>query len=285
MNENKPNSDSVSEEIKRHFKFLFDRGYEIVSTRYYPGRYSRSWEVLLKSPNFSLKIVDDDGFNFSFRSLSEGDMSLGALIYFLSGEKEILDASGDMKKCANLIGKYIDEIESRFRDDYSGLKKDVESIQKKYEDAVAKSVPSCLLLIVGIPFIILAFSFWNVLVFDGLLSGWLVENGLSSSSWLIRGVSLILAAGTAYIIQKAITRPIDETKFIVGSTDQRSEKKSTVVTVIRFLIFWIAYVLILFVLSAYLPIMNTILETIIIISEIFIGFLLAAWTVRKIGTR
>ena len=285
MKENEPISDGVLEEIKKHFKFLIDRGYEIVFTRHYPGRYDRSWEVLLKSPNFSLKIVDDDGFNFSFWSLSEGDMSLGALIYFLSGEKEILDASGDMKKCANLIGKYIDEIESRFRDDYSGLKKDVESIQNKYEDAVAKNVPSCLLLIVGIPFIILAFSFWNVLVFDGLLSGWLVENGLSSSSWLIRGVSLILAAGTAYIIQKAITRPIDEAKFIVGSTDQRSEKKSTVVTVIRFLIFWVAYVLILFVLSAYLPIMNAILETIIIILEVLIGFLLAAWTVRKTGTR
>ena len=122
-------------------------------------------------------------------------------------------------------------------------------------------------------------------MFDGLLSGWLVENGLSSSSWLIRGVSLILAAGTTYIIYKALTRPTDETEFLVVSTDQRSEKKSAVLTVIRFLIFWVAYVLIMFVLSAYLPVMNISLETIIIISEVLIGFLLAMWTVRKIGAR
>lgn len=274
----------ILEDIRQNFGFLFDRGYEIVSTRNYPGRYGRSWEVLLNSPNFSLKIVDDDGLSFFFRSLSEGDMSVGALIYFLSGEKEILGASGGMKECANLLGKYIDEIESRFRDDYSGLQKDVESIQKKYEDALAKSVPSCVLPILLIPLIILAFYIWNDLVFDGLLSGWLVENGLSNSSWLIRGISLVLAAGTTYIFHRAFTRPIDATKLIVGSTDQKAEKKSAVVTVIRFLIFWVAYVLILFVLSVYLPI-STSVETMIIISEVLIGFLLAAWTVRKIGTR
>jgi hypothetical protein len=274
----------IVRDIRQNFGFLFDRGYEIVSTRSYPGRYGRSWEVLLSSPDFSLKIVDDDGLSFFFRSLSEGDLSLGALIYFLSGEKEILGASGGMKECANLIGKYIDEIESRYRDDYSGLQKDVESIQKKYEDALVKSVESCLLPVLLIPFIIFAFYIWNDFVFDGLLSGWLVENGLSSSSWLIRGISLVLAAGTTYIFQRAFTRPIDAAKLTVVSTDQKAEKKSAVVTVIRFLIFWVAYVLVLFVLSVYLPISPS-FETMVIISEVLIGFLLAAWTVRKIGTR
>lgn len=183
-----------------------------------------------------------------------------------------------------MIGKYIDEIESRSRDDYSGLAKDVESIQKKYEDALTKSVPLSCSLLLGIPFIIFAFYFWNVFVFDGLLAGWLVENGLSSSSWLIRGVSFFLAAVTTYIIFKAVQRQNDTTKSVVVSTDQNAEKKSAVVTVIRFLIFWVAYVLILFVLSVYLPI-STSFETLIIIAEVLIGFLLAAWTVRKIGAR
>ena len=72
-----------------------------------------------------------------------------------------------------------------------------------------------------------------------------------------------------------------ETAFTEVSADEIPKKKSAAVTIIRFLIFWVAYVLILFVLSAYLPILNTSLETVIIISEVFIGFLLAAWTVRR----
>ena len=104
-------------------------------------------------------------------------------------------------------------------------------------------------------------------------------------SLLINGVSLILSAGTTYAIHKAVTRPTVETEFIVVSTDQRSKKKSAVVTLIRFLIFWVAYVLIMFVLSTYLPMINPSLETIIIISEVFIGFLLAVWTVYKLRNR
>ena len=59
------NESEVLKEIKKHFSFLFDRGYEIVSTRYYSGRYGGGLEILFESPDFSLKIDDDDGPRFS----------------------------------------------------------------------------------------------------------------------------------------------------------------------------------------------------------------------------
>ena len=275
-----------SEEIKKHFSFLFDRGYEIVSTRYYSGRYDGDLEVLLESPDFSLKIDDDDGprFSLGFGSPAEEYMNVGAMIYFLSGEKVVFDASSGMKELADVMGKYIEEIESRFRNDYSKFREDVKSTQEKYDEAVQKSFTWTAWPVSSIIYILLfivCFSFYYEIVLGWLLSEWLLNFGYAMPSLLIMGVSLILAAGTTYIIHKATTRSYDKSEFVVVSADEGPKKTSTMVNVIRFLIFWVAYVLIIFIVSVFLPISPSI-ETLIIILEVFVAFLLALWTVYKL---
>ena len=220
-NNSEPFPQHILKHVKQDFRFMFERGYEIVSTQYNDGNYGGIWEVLLESQDFSLKIGYIEGErNFSFGTRSDALMSVEALIYLLSGQKGVLYASE--AKIVNQLKRYIDEIENRFRVDRIGFVKEVESAQKKLDELIGRSSKSL---------------------------------------------------------------SVDETESRVVFTDEIPEKKSPVVTVIRFLIFWVAYVLIMFVLSAYLPIMNPSLETIILISEVFIGFLLAAWTVRKIGNK
>jgi glycosyltransferase involved in cell wall biosynthesis len=276
----------VLKEIKKHFSFLFDRGYEIVSTRYYSGRYGGGLEILFESPDFSLKIDDDDGlrFTFGFGSPAEEYMSVGAMIYFLSREKEVFDASSGIKELADLMGKYIEEIESGFRNDDLKFREDVKSAQEKYDEALEKSFTWPVSSIIYGLFFIVCFYIYNELALGWLLSEWLLHFGYIMPSLLMNGVSLVLAATTTYAIHKNMTRPIHETEFVVVSTDQRFKKKSALVNVIRFLIFWVAYVLIMFVVSAFMPIGPSI-ETVILISEIIIAFLLAAWTVYTITNR
>jgi hypothetical protein len=224
--------ETLLKDISQRFRFLLDRGYEIVSTRYYSqGRYGADWEVLFESPDFSLKIENiEGGRSYSFGPRSGALMSVAALIYLLSGRKPGIFSSE--AKLANQLERYIDEIENRYGADRIGFGKAVESAQTKL---FGKEVDSA-------------------------------QDKLDELS----GKSLVSSG---------------ETAFTEVSADEIPKKKSAAVTIIRFLIFWVAYVLILFVLSAYLPILNRSFETVIIISEVFIGFLLAAWTVRKIGTR
>ena len=224
--------EDLLKDISQRFGFLLDRGYEIVSTRYYSqGRYGADWEILFESPDFSLKIDNiEGGRSYSFGPRSDPLRNVDALIYALSGRKPGIFSSD--AKDAKQLERYIDEIENRYRADRIGFGKEAESAQIKLFGKEADSAQN---------------------KFDEL-----------------SGKSLM---------------SVGETAFTEVFADEIPKKKSAVVTIIRFLIFWVAYVLILFVLSAYLPIMNPSLETVIIISEIFIGFVLAAWTVRKVGTR
>jgi hypothetical protein len=184
-------------DIRRRFGFLMDRGYKIVSRSYDSGYYDGYWEVLIESPDFSLKMVNDQTeLICSFGNQSKGYMSLGSMIYFLSGEKEVLGASAGINKYGNLMGKYIDEIETRLRDDYSGFKMAVQSSHKSYQDAKQKSSDLPVFSILYILGVVFFFLIYNVLIFDVLLSGWLAGIGYTSSSWLIRGVSLLLAVFT-----------------------------------------------------------------------------------------
>jgi hypothetical protein len=290
MNEDSGPFQQFLEDIKQHFGFLFDRGYEIHSIKDSEDVRQPARVVMLKKEDLYLEMYHEPSwYELYFGSPSKDFSKIRSIIYFLSDEKDVLGNSpASMERDANLIRKYIDEIESIFRDDYSGFWEGREEqfarAHWKYEGFFDKSLPW---LILAIPYILLVVVFFKILdelLFGWLLSGWFANLGYSSSSWLIRGISLLLAVGSAYIIYKAIERQDNETKFVLASTDQIPQKKSIAVTLIRFLIFWIAYILIMFVLSVYLPI-STRFETIVVISEVLIGFLLAAWTVRKIADR
>jgi hypothetical protein len=247
-NVNEPFPQPILEDIRQNFGFMFDRGYEIVSTRYSSGRYGGDWEVLFESPDFSLRIVygdEEGGPSYSFGSASTADMSVEALIYLLSGQKGIVKGIvyASDAKIANQLERYIDEIENRFRVDPSALEKEVRLAQKRLDELAQKSSKRLSLLISGIV-VVVFFRLWNAL---------LADIGFSSSSWIIRGVSLLLAIVSVYIIHRIMSKMWNATKSEnatenaeVFTESKRWSKRSRIwLAIILFPIQWLFFAIII----------------------------------------
>jgi hypothetical protein len=135
MNESSAISDKVLEDIKKHFKFLFERGYEIDSTKTQSVAFD-TWEVILKHQDFFVKLYEEKGrLDVSFGSPSKGFMSIRALIHFLSNEKDFVGPSlffGGMKTEAKLLQKYIDRFESGYETEFPSSAEEFRFAEERY---------------------------------------------------------------------------------------------------------------------------------------------------------
>ena len=88
MNEIEPISERVLEDIKKHFRFLFDKGYVVHSASTINKDYG-VWEVILKHQDFLVRLfAERGGLDLFFGSSSAGFVEMRSLIYFLSGERD-----------------------------------------------------------------------------------------------------------------------------------------------------------------------------------------------------
>ncbi|MGA7193324.1 MAG: hypothetical protein WBW94_06800 [Anaerolineales bacterium] len=123
--------------IEVHFNFLFEHGFRIVHT-FYDAEHFGNWVVVLSSQEFSFSFIQDRSYismgigsirkRFEFKKLSW--LSLEALIYFLTDEKEYIrpyngdhrDYSKQLQELAEITRKYYDQITNfmmnRFDIDY-----------------------------------------------------------------------------------------------------------------------------------------------------------------------
>jgi hypothetical protein len=133
-------SNVTLESIKKYFKFLFDRGYDIYSGKTFNVQFD-AWEAVLKNQDFFLKFEEErGGLDLSFGSPSKGFVRIRALIYFLSKEKKFIGLGGSffdffkigMEKEAKLLQQYIDQFESSFGTEFPATKEEAELANDKY---------------------------------------------------------------------------------------------------------------------------------------------------------
>jgi hypothetical protein len=81
-----PIAEKAVKDIRKHFGYLFDRGYEIYSVKDYPEAPWPVREVILKKEDLFLKIYEERGYpeEMTFESPSKGSIDIKSMIYFLS---------------------------------------------------------------------------------------------------------------------------------------------------------------------------------------------------------
>jgi len=145
MNDEGPIANEVMEDIKKHFGFLFDRGYEIHSARTISKSFG-AWEVVLKNRHHQVMFSAEKGAaDILFGSPVKGFVYVRGLIYFLSGEKEFIDISffdifNGMKKDAELLHKHIDEFEACFGNDFKKHEEGLKLANKRYSDRISSTL-------------------------------------------------------------------------------------------------------------------------------------------------
>jgi len=132
--------DEIAERIKKHFGFLFDKGYSLYTGKILSEQFI-AWEAVVKKQDFYINFESErNGLLVSFGSPSRGFMSTRALIYFLSKEKKFIKLGGgifglfkdNMTIEAELLKQYIDLFESSFKNEFPATIKEVEAAQRKY---------------------------------------------------------------------------------------------------------------------------------------------------------
>src|SRR6185503_9632234 len=101
-------------DIRQQFAFLFERGYEIKSTSHDPSM--PIWEIILEKQDLFIKMCEDRGGPELYcGSSAKGFVEFKSLIYFLSNGKDIIfDTLNWKKPYADLLQKYLDQIEACF---------------------------------------------------------------------------------------------------------------------------------------------------------------------------
>lgn len=140
MNETTPISDRALVDIKKYFKFLFDRGNVIYSAKTI-NEYWMVWDVLLKNRDYYIRFESEKGvYDISFDSPSKGFMRMHALIFFLSDETKFIELGdgclgifrNDMKTKADLLQEYIDEFEPSFERKFPETEEKVKLAEQRY---------------------------------------------------------------------------------------------------------------------------------------------------------
>ena len=202
--------EQVMSDIRRHFGFLFEREYEIVSTHYYSGYYDGYWRIQLNSPICFMWVVNDQN-ELTVRFMSTGrssQLDLRNIVYFLSDGKKVVshfDGSKKFRMVANLLQDYLDEIEENFAQDNNNFTDNVLASLKNYEKEINSSFLHTLKespeLIILILVVVVAYKIFNLLVV--ILSE---HNYINLDSVIAKGIAFLLALITTVLIYQG-TRP------------------------------------------------------------------------------
>lgn len=135
--------DTIKDDIKRHFGFLFDKGYKFRDDHHFleaPGY----WSIELESPDCLIRIRSDrDELLISLTSTMDRSYQIGLepLIYFLSGGQDFIGpfegnlAWGKKKqfeRLATLLRKYMDQILPYFGVDFYKYKSEMINAGNQY---------------------------------------------------------------------------------------------------------------------------------------------------------
>ena len=140
----------IQKDIKRYFKFLFDRGFKF-SDSFYDAQNFGNWTVSLESSKCIIEISSDRNELFvAFASIKDRRSTIGLkpMIYFLSqGQNVIGPYEGNLfwgkkkqyQRLATLLEKYIDQITLYFGSDFQKYKEELILAGKKYVDLLLEN--------------------------------------------------------------------------------------------------------------------------------------------------
>lgn len=132
-NVTEPVSESTLEDIKKNFGFLFEKGYEIVSSSIL-NRSFAAWTVMLKRNDFHIKFYGEKGgLDLSFGSPEKGFVGIHDLVYYLSGEAVFGRTKGERKE-ANFLEEHLDEFELCYGDDFFKHQDGLKEAEQRYSE-------------------------------------------------------------------------------------------------------------------------------------------------------
>jgi len=140
----KRQEDRIVEDIRTHFGFLLEKGYEIREVRYFSESFG-NWYVLLETSNYLIRIdCDRSEISIMFdpeKANSRNQIGLGTLIYYLSKGKHFVSyyegspswgKKKQLERLASLLNEYHDQIVRLFETDLQKLREDLALSQRKY---------------------------------------------------------------------------------------------------------------------------------------------------------
>ena len=151
MNES-PVPQGILDAVRQNFGFMFDRGYEIVSSHSGADRDINGWEIELQKQDLLFLINKERGVTNYYFSLSSGSnyRNVNGILYLLTDKKRFfafMQSSYDMRKYAELIHRYIDTIESYYKE-YSKHTTDLNAAEKEFNNSSIFSPKSLLYALV-----------------------------------------------------------------------------------------------------------------------------------------
>jgi hypothetical protein len=142
----------VIKDVKKHFGFLFDKGYTISKTSYSYQNFG-NWIITLESQKCTIKLVQDRLellLSLAPRNAEIKDsFSLEAMIYFVTKGQIIVGSfDGDLswgkkkqyERLSNLLKEYHDQLipyldnDNYLENDFGNYKYDLVLMQRKYND-------------------------------------------------------------------------------------------------------------------------------------------------------
>jgi hypothetical protein len=138
----KHREERIIEDIKHHFGFLFDKGYQVREIRYSQEAF---WHVILEASKYFLRIdCDRDYLSIMFdpeKGNDRNQIGLGTLVYYVSKGQNLVGyfegnpawgKKKQMERLASLLNEYHDPIALLFERDTQWLRDDLALSQKKY---------------------------------------------------------------------------------------------------------------------------------------------------------
>ena len=191
--------------INKHFGFLSEQGYEVSSS----SGYVTGWpvlEVVWRKGDFFIRLYGERGAvdKLSFRKLPDDFVDIEVIVYALTGKiytwNFLWGFSG--KGYANLLQKYLNQIETYFGKEYIQNKDALISAQNEYRKALARkenrsAVPSTVVAI-------LLFAGALTPVYMLLLRELFSFSSMDDFHKFVPVVSFLLAMSTMLIIQRRI---------------------------------------------------------------------------------
>ena len=146
-----PIPQAILDTVKNNFDFLFDRGYEIVSSHSGADRDINGWEIEFQKQDLLFLINKERGvINYYFSLSSESNYrDVNGILYFLSDKKRyfaFMQSTYNMRKYAELILRYIDTIELYYKE-YPKHTKDLNAAEKEFNNVSVFSFKTLLYLL------------------------------------------------------------------------------------------------------------------------------------------
>jgi len=142
---------SISNDAKRYFRFLLEKGYKISNVKYI-AHHLAGWHIELTAPDNKMSIVLDEQewpllvFGADVAG-GKYQISVEALVYYLTRGQTFIGNSGrditptrsrKFKRVANLLKTYIYQIESFLSDEFEKVKHQLSNFQKQYDDLLIR---------------------------------------------------------------------------------------------------------------------------------------------------